>query len=509
MPKLFEQTRRNWERRYRLDHHRRQYRSRVLGRAPLPERRPRLAYLFAILPVIAIIGLLISAPVLAGVNDALVNITDPQVPAASLPPCEIVEQGTPPAQGASTETCTPPAVVDDLPPWNGKDRINILLVGVDRREADEIPRTDTIIIVTIDPQSKTAGMMSLPRDLLVTIPGGYGKDKLNAAFVYGERDKRVGGGVGLLRRTIQENFYVQISHYGTIDFRGFERVVDEFGGVTVDPPYPLLDNEYPTETLGYTTLYFPAGLQHLSGAAALRYSRTRHPDNDFGRARRQQEVILALRDQAVGQGLITNLNLVTKFFPLLNILGDSVRTDLNREQIGALANLGLSIPRDSIKRYSLYDLIQDYEDENGILYVVPSDWAKARARLREMIPNAPQVLPTPTPDLGVKIGVQNGTVRDRFAARTVDRLKAAGFARAVVDETQPVGELPFEQTTIYVYTGKGDAAALVAKSLGLTDPDIREATGTAPNGVDVLVVLGNDVPDVSAPRATPTPTRRP
>jgi hypothetical protein len=203
------------------------------------------------------------------------------------------------------------------------------------------------------------------------------------------------------------------------------------------------------------------------------------------------------------------LNLVTKFFPLLNILGDSVRTDLNREQIGALANLGLSIPRDSIKRYSLYDLIQDYEDENGILYVVPSDWAKARARLREMIPNAPQVLPTPTPDLGVKIGVQNGTVRDRFAARTVDRLKAAGFARAVVDETQPVGELPFEQTTIYVYTGKGDAAALVAKSLGLTDPDIREATGTAPNGVDVLVVLGNDVPDVSAPRATPTPTRRP
>lgn len=503
MPKPFEQTRRNWERRHRMDQNRRQYRSHVLGRAPLPERRPWLAYLFAILPVIAISGLLISAPVLAGLNDTLTSITQGQGPSGSAQRCERTDQGTP------VPDCEDPLVVPPLPPWDGKERINILLVGVDRREADEIPRTDTIIIVTIDPQTKTAGMISLPRDLLVTIPGGYGKDKLNAAFVYGERDKRVGGGIGLLRRTIQENFYIQISHYGTIDFRGFERVVDEFGGVTVDPPYPLVDDEYPTETLGYTSLYFPAGLQHLSGAEALRYARTRHPDNDFGRARRQQEVILALRDQGIGQGLITNLTLVTKFFPLLTILGDSLRTDLNRDQIGALANLGLSIPRESIKRYSIQDLIQDYQDANGILYVVPTDWSKARARLREMIPNTPQVLPTPTPDLGLQVGVRNGTLRDRFAARSVERLKAAGFGNAIVDQLQPTEALPVPQTKIYVFTGKSDAAALVAKALGLTDPDIREGTGVAPNGVDVLVVLGDDAPDSAAPRVAPTPTRRP
>lgn len=485
-----ERARRNWERRYRLDQNRRQYRAHVLGRVPLPERHPRLAYLFAILPTLAIVALLVSSPFLFSVNEAITEITDPT-----------------PEPGVAATGEAPP-VVTELPAWDGKERLNFLLVGVDRREEDELPRTDTIILVTVDPQSKTVGLMSLPRDLMVTIPGGYGRDKLNAAFVYGERDKRVGGGIGLLKRTIQENFYIQITHYGMIDFKGFERVVDEFGGVTVDPPYPLLDDEYPTETLGYTSLYFPAGLQHLTGHEALRYARTRHPDNDFGRARRQQEVILALREQALGQNLITQVNLLTKFFPLLNILGDSVRTDLNRDQMSALATLALSISTDNIDSYTIQDMLIDYTDENGIAYVVPTEWAKVRARMREMIPNAPQVLPTPTADLGLRIGVQNGTVRDRFAARSVERLKTAGFTRANVDEKSPEGELPLPYTAIYVYNGDGETAALIAKTLGVSDPDLFQGTGTAPNGVDILVILGDDAPDNGPPRVSPTPTPR-
>ncbi len=479
MLKPFESARRNWEKRHRLDYHRRQYRSHVLGKASLPERRPRLAYLFAILPSLVIVALLVAAPFLYKINQTLTQI------AAGASPSTIVEPST---------TGEPPQTVPDLPTWDGKDRLNFLLVGVDRREADEIPRTDTIILVTVDPESKTVGIMSLPRDLQVTIPGGYGKDKLNAAFVYGERDKRPGGGIGLLKRTIQENLYIQITHYGMVDFKGFERLVDEFGGVNVDPPYPLLDDKYPTETLGYTSIYFPAGLQHLNGKSALQYARTRHPDNDFGRARRQQEVILSLREQAIGQNLITPVNLLTKFYPLLTILGDSVKTDLPQPQYSSLANLGLSIPRDGIKRFTMQDLITDYTDENGIQYVVPRDWAKLRSRMREMIPNASAVLPTPTADLGLRIGVRNGTLRDRFAANSVARLKSAGFANAVVDATQVTGDLPTPRTKIYVYTGKSDAALLVAKALGITDPDVREGTGAAPNGVDVLIVLGDDAP---------------
>src|SRR5919199_5579459 len=201
----FEAARRNWQRRHRLDYHRRQYRARVLGRAPLPERRPHLAYLFAVLPVLAIAGLLVAAPTLAAIDATLRGITGGQPTATEPTPCG--QAGADPA-----DPSCPPASVPELPPWNGKDRLNFLLVGVDRREADEIPRTDTIILVTVDPESKSVGIMSLPRDLMVTIPGGYGKDKLNAAFVYGERDQRVGGGIGLLKRTIQENLSIQITH---------------------------------------------------------------------------------------------------------------------------------------------------------------------------------------------------------------------------------------------------------------------------------------------------------
>jgi hypothetical protein len=175
----------------------------------------------------------------------------------------------------------------------------------------------------------------------------------------------------------------------------------------------------------------------------------------------------------------------------------------------ALANLAISIPTANIHSYTIQDLLTDFTDENEIQYVVPSDWTKVRARMREMIPNAPQVLPTPTADLGQRIGVQNGTVRDRFAARSVDRLKAAGFANAIVDEKQPSGDLPIPNTIIYVYTGNADAAALIAKALGVTDPDIRQGTGTASNGVSILVVLGNDAPDGGPPRVTPSPTRVP
>ncbi|MFN8541941.1 MAG: LCP family protein [Thermomicrobiales bacterium] len=491
MPKPFERARRNWERRYRLDHHRRQYRSRVLGRVPLPERHPRFAYLFAIVPTLAVVVLLAASPFLWSISKAITNIQAPTATAGGEEPTGVAGE--------------PTDVVSNLPAWDGKERLNFLLVGVDRRDDGELPRTDTIIIITVDPQSKSVGILSLPRDLMVTIPGGYGKDKLNAAFVYGERDKRVGGGIGLLKRTIQENLYIQITHYGMIDFKGFERVVDEFGGVTVDPPYPILDDEYPTENYGYTSLYFPAGVQHLNGHQALQYARTRHADSDFGRSRRQQEVILALREQALGQNLISQASLLTKFFPLLTILGDSVRTDLNQNQMMQLASLALSIPTDSIDSFTIQDLLTDYTDENGVEYVVPRDWAKVRSRMREMIPNAPQVLPTPTADLGLRIGVQNGTVRDRFAARSVERLKAAGFANAVVDEKQPSATLPIPYTIIYDYTGSADTAALIAKTLGVTDPDIRQGTGTAPNGVRILVVLGDDAPDNGPPRVTPTP----
>lgn len=437
---------------------------------PLPGRHPRLAYIFAVVPILAVVALLAASPLLYGIDKRTVKIFE------TTPVSQQIAANAPDGEAKVV-----------LPNWNKQDRINILLVGTDQREGDEYSRTDSIIIVSIDPKAKTVGMLSLPRDLHVDIPG-YGPDKINAAYIYGDYDKKPGGGIGLLERTILQNFGVYIHYFGSVNFQGFEKIVDVFGGVTVDPPYPIVDDAYPTETYGYTSLYFPAGLQHLNGKAALQYARTRHADLDFGRSRRQQEVILALRQQALKGNLIQN------FYKLIDVLGGAVRTDLSQQQIAQLANLGLSIPDGSIKQITLQDLLVQQEGSDGSLYLT-GDWKAIRGRVREIVPNAGATLATPTPDTGAKITVQNGTVRNQFAARTVERLKARGFSGATVNTTPVTDEpLPMAHTIIYEYH-KADTAILAAKALGLTEDSVRHATGTAPGGADIVIILGNDVPD--------------
>jgi len=394
----------------------------------------------------------------------------------------------------------PEAVPIALPNWERKERVNILLLGLDQREGEEFGRTDTMILASVDPVARRVGMMSLPRDLKVDIPG-YGPAKLNAAYVFGQQegegttpDERRRAGVRLLKRTVTRNFDVPVHYYAQVDFRGFERVIDEFGGVNVDAPYPIVDKAYPTETFGYTAIYFAAGLQHLNGKQALRYARTRHADNDFARARRQQEVLFSLQQQAL------NRKLASKFYPLLAILGDSVKTDLSKENAAALVSLGQGFTRDNIKSQTIQDLVEPVveldEEGNEIEYLVPT-WSQVRKRVREMVPS-PGTATGSAPDPAAKIGVRNGTLRAGFAARSTDRLKAAGFAGAVIDPTDitGAGQGPQPRTIIYDWGGRGDAAGAAARALGLTDAVVRDGTGPAPGGVDILIVLGGDAPDL-------------
>ncbi len=427
-------------------------------------------------------ALLLAGPAVYRADQVLDQISRPT------PVSQLVQgQEEPPPPGEPTPTPY------QLPNWDKKERVNIVLIGVDKREDDEFARTDTIILVSVDPIGKTVGLMSLPRDLKVSIPG-YGEDKINAAYVRGEMDKRPGGGIGLLQRTIARNFDVPVHYYAQVDFGGFVKIVDTFGGVNVDVPYPIKDDEYPTETYGYTGLYFAAGLQHLDGRSALRYARTRHDDSDFGRARRQQEVLLALRQQALDPQLLS------KITPLLAIVGDSVRTDLPREQWLALAKLGQSIPRENIKSYTVQDLVWS-ETENGeeFLYV---DWPQARARLRQMIPGLPQVTVAPTPDTRVKILVRNGTQRPQFATKSSEYLRANGFKGATVDVAFDVGPRSFPASAVYDYTSKGEMGFLAARLLGLPESVVQQGVAPAPDGVDILIVLGDDAP------TTPPPANR-
>lgn len=263
-----------------------------------------------------------------------------------------------------------------LPDWNEKDRVNILLLGVDRREADEIPRSDTIIVMTIDPLTKDVGMLSIPRDLLVTIPG-YGQDKINAAYPLGSSSAVTGP--GLVRATIEYNFGIPIHYYAEVDFEGFVRIVDTLGGVVVDVPAPIKDDEYPSEDYNYTRIYFAPGLQKMDGHTALRYVRTRHDDSDFARGYRQQQVLRALREQGL------RLNLIRKAPTLINELADAVRTDLSPTQVLALAKLGTEIPRENIHSFTLLPAVSDYWEPGQPYYLLPN-WPAIQAILDQMFP---------------------------------------------------------------------------------------------------------------------------
>ncbi len=283
----------------------------------------------------------------------------------------INEQGTP-----EVVLLTPNDSTIQLPNWDKKDRISVLLLGIDRREAEDIPRSDTIIIVTIDPLTKDVGMLSIPRDLLVTIPG-YGQEKINAAYALGVNSPITGP--GLVRATIEYNFGIPIHYYAEVDFEGFVRIVDTVGGVVVDVPAPIKDDEYPGENYNYTRIYFAPGLQRMDGRTALRYVRTRHDDNDFARGYRQQQVLRALREQGL------RLDLIRKAPQLVDSLGDTVRTDLSPTQVLALAKLGTEIPQDRIRSYTLLPATTSYWEPGQPFYLIPN-WNAIQAILDEMFP---------------------------------------------------------------------------------------------------------------------------
>jgi LCP family protein required for cell wall assembly len=227
-----------------------------------------------------------------------------------------------------------------------------------------------MIVVRVDPVNKRVDMMSIPRDLLVEIPG-YSATKINAAYPYGELNDNIpGGGPTLAAQTVEYNFGIRIDFFAEVDIIGMERVIDTLGGVIIDVPGIVKDDQYPTGDYGYTRVYFTPGLQMMDGPTAVRYSRTRHDDGDFARQARQQQVLMAIRDRAIGTGA------VTKIPELLAEVGDSVRTDLSLRQMLSLARLGQEIDQANIYSHSLAPYVQESWIDGG--YYLVGDWDSLR-----------------------------------------------------------------------------------------------------------------------------------
>ena len=268
-----------------------------------------------------------------------------------------------------------------LTPGDG-GRTNLLLLGIDRRDGtDWAYRTDTILIVTVDPDGGVASMLSIPRDLQVAIPG-YGEDRINTANVFGYQQEGSDAGPALLKATIEGNFGIPIDGYLMIDFDAFVQIVDALGGIDIDVPETLHDTRYPDprpeDPYGFKTVHFDAGWQHMDGARTIEYARSRMSTTDFDRAKRQQMILLAIRKKALSLGGIARWPAVAA------AVMAGVKTDLDVGNLLGLALLAAQTDPASVRQVVLeHPLVTGYERADGAAVELPN-WDLINPILEEL-----------------------------------------------------------------------------------------------------------------------------
>ncbi len=229
-----------------------------------------------------------------------------------------------------------------------EDRVNVLLIGIGGEGHEGGLLADTIILANIKPSTKEVVLLSIPRDLTVNIPG-YGERKINNANAFGAMDDLPGGGGMFTARILSNVLNTSIPYYMRVDFSGFKKLVDDAGGVNIDVDKSFTDYEYPTTNFGYQTISFKQGVQKMDGDKALKYTRSRHGNNgegsDFARSRRQQKVIMALKDKMLSLEFLANPEAVSK---TAEDLGNHIKTNLKLWEIMRLRSYAEKIGAGSV-----------------------------------------------------------------------------------------------------------------------------------------------------------------
>lgn len=249
--------------------------------------------------------------------------------------------------------------------WNSDERVTVLLLGADTRPENRgftRPRTDSIMLLMIDPTLNVASVLSIPRDLYVEIPG-YGLNRINTAYVFGGGD--------LAMQTVEYNFGVRVNYYVLVEFDAFTTLIDEIGGIDIYVPYTIYDDTYPDMDYGYDPFYIEAGMHHLDGETALKYARTRHTDNDFYRAQRQQDILMAVRSRVLDLNMLPTL--VQRAPSLYGTLSNSIQTNMTLDTMTSLAPMALDVDRENIRSGVIdSEYSMNYVTAEGAMVLVPN-----------------------------------------------------------------------------------------------------------------------------------------
>lgn len=376
-------------------------------------------------------------------------------------------------------------------PWSGAERVTILIMGLDYRDLQTggAARSDTMILLSVDPVAQTAGILSIPRDLWAVIPG-FTPNKINTAYYFGELYNVPGGGPELAMRTVEQTVGVPIDYYAQIDFDAFVRFIDLIGGVKINVPAAITVDPIGSDT---NPKNLKPGVQVLPGAVALAYARERHSaGGDFGRSERQQQVILGIRDRIMEFDLLPGL--IANSPQLYAELSAGIKTNLPLDDAIKLAVLATQIQTEDIKRAVIGEDQVIYgrsPDDLAILIPMPDKIRELRdyvftgnTNLGPLTPgSAEEKMEAEAP----RVSILNGTNDPNLATRTQSFL--AGLGANVVN----VGgaQTSMSQTVLVDHTGNPYTLAYLAQLMGV--PSVRIVHEFDPNAtVDVEIRLGTD-----------------
>lgn len=399
------------------------------------------------------------------------------------------EQGAP----AVEPLTNPTGPVPD--PWDGASRVTVLFMGLDYndwRAGEGPPRTDTMILLTMDPISNTAGMLSIPRDLWVSIPGfDYGK--INTAYQLGEAYKMPGGGPGLAMDTVERLIGVPIQYYVQLDFAVFVKFIDEIYGVKIDVPSEIYVDLYDDDK-GKKKI--EPGLQVLPGEYALAYARARNTEGaDFDRAQRQQQVIMAIRDRLLDPSIIAEM--IAKAPDLYNNYSGGINTNFTLEEVIQLGWFARQIPTENIYKGIISEKQVNFgKSPDGLEVLKPLPDQIRLLRDQVFIPAgslSPYADSSADPltlmiEEHASIAVLNGTLTPGSAGRTSDYLLSLGVNVVSISDAS---DKPYPYTYIYDHTGNPYTVKYLVELMQISQFRIMSRFQTD-SQVDITIIIGDD-----------------
>jgi len=373
----------------------------------------------------------------------------------------------------------------------GDGRINFLLMGIGGSNHPGGMLADSIEIFSLDPVNNSAAFLSIPRDLYVPIDG-YGRDKINTAYAKGWTSCQNTGcptnsdpGGDLMKATVSQVIGQPIHYYIRLDFQGFTKMIDQLGGVQVYVDKALNDPRYPDAQMkGYDPLYIAAGQQNFDGATALKYARSRESTSDFDRARRQQQIILAVKQKATSLNFLTNPK---KIADIIGTLGSHIRTDLQTDDWLPVANLVKKLDSSKIAAQVLDtgtdSPLKSQSDSSAGYIIVPKLGINDFTEVQEWV-----AMVMPEPYLlkeGAKVELVTPSSKADLGPKLSKYLRALGY-NIISEKTT---DTPPSKTSLTVYDSTPYTTALLKKRFS---PTISQGkSGENSSGAQLVLTIGS------------------